>query len=315
MNGGTPREVLEDVFYASWAPNGEDLAVVHGSASGRHQLEYPVGKTLAEASYLSFVKVSPGGDLVAVAEWEHTTRMFSIRVIDSKGGKRTLVSGLPQVYGLAWSPHGDEILYCGGPTSGQQALRAVSLDGHGRVLLPGNYYVHDVSSTGRILLEKAGERTGLLCLPRGESREREMSWLDSSGVRDISPDGQLVLFMEFGEGRGPKLGAFLRRSDGAPAVRLGDGEPLSLSEDGKSVLTLQSGPARLVLLPTGAGSPKPIPVAGVEPVGGVHLPGAKGLPRLGAAKWSADRILHRASGGRKAPADYDPRYCNRKRRR
>ncbi len=34
------------------------------------------------------------------------------------------------------------------------ALRAVSLDGHGRVLLPGNYYLHDVSSTGRILLEK-----------------------------------------------------------------------------------------------------------------------------------------------------------------
>ncbi len=50
LNGGTPREVLEDVFYASWAPNGEDLAVVHRSATGRQQLEYPVGKTLAEAA-------------------------------------------------------------------------------------------------------------------------------------------------------------------------------------------------------------------------------------------------------------------------
>ena len=37
---------------------------------------------------------------------------------------------------------------------GSLALRAVSLDGRGRVLLPGKYFLHDVSSTGRILLEK-----------------------------------------------------------------------------------------------------------------------------------------------------------------
>ena len=144
-------------------------------------------------------------------------------------------------------------------------------------LLPGNYLVHDVSSTGRILVEKSDFRTGLLCLPRGESREREVSWLNGSFVRDISPDGQRVLFTELGVGQGPKIGAFLRRSDGAPAVRLGDGFPLSLSEDGKLVLTLQSGPARLVLLPTGAGSPKPIPVAGVEPTWGEFLPGGNGF--------------------------------------
>ena len=52
LNGGTPREVLEDVFCASWAPNGEDLAVVHRSASGRHQLEYPVGKRSPKRQYL-----------------------------------------------------------------------------------------------------------------------------------------------------------------------------------------------------------------------------------------------------------------------
>ncbi len=113
-----------------------------------------------------------------------------------------------------------------------------------------------------------------MCLPRGETREREVSWLDGSVVTDISSDGQRVLFSETSESR---WGAFLRRSDGAPAVRLGDGWPLSLSADGKSVLTLQSGPARLVLLPTGAGPPKPIPVAGVEPVAGGLLPGGKGF--------------------------------------
>ena len=86
-----------------------------------------------------------------------------------------------------------------------------------------------------------------------------------------------MLFTESGESQGPKIGAFLRRSDGASAVRLGDGWPLSLSEDGRSVLAFQTGPDRLVLLPTGAGSPKPIPIAGVEPAGGMLLPGAKGF--------------------------------------
>ena len=212
-----------------------------------------------------------------MAESDSQGLEYSIRVFDSKGGKRTPVSGLSQISGLAWSPRGDEILYVGGPRRQQEALRAVSLDGRGRVLLPGKYSLHDVSSTGRILLEKWTGRSGLVCLPRGESREREVSWLDGSLVTDISSDGQLVLFAETGEGSGSKIGAFLRRSDGAPAVRLGDGWPTSLSEDGRSVLALQTGPARLVLLPTGAGSPKLIPIAGVELAGGMLLPGAKGF--------------------------------------
>ena len=292
LNGGTPREVLEDVFHASWAPNGEDLAVVRRSASGQRQLEYPVGKALAEAPLLLWVSVSPGGDLVAVADSSPPPARYNIRVFDSRGGIRTPVSGLSYINGIAWSPRGDEILYVGGPTPEQQALRAVTLNGHGRVLLPvtGGDVLHDVSATGRILLEKVVFRHDLLCLPRGESRERELSWLDGSSVTDISPDGQLVLFTEVNDGEGPKTGAFLRRSNGAPAIRLGDGWPLGLSEDGKSVLglTFQSGSAPLVLLPTGAGSPKLIPVPGVEPLRGRLLPGGKGF--LVAARRNDEQI-------------------------
>ena len=55
-----------------------------------------------------------------------------------------------------------------------------------------------------------------------------------------------------------------------------DGRPRSPRTAGRA-LTLQGGPARLVLLPTGAGSPKLIPIAGVEFAGGMLLPGAKGF--------------------------------------
>ncbi len=121
LNGGTPREVLEDVFFASWAPNGEDLAVVRRSATGQQQLEYPIGKTLAKAHDLSLVKVSPRGDLVTVSESDSSLE-YSISVFDSKGGRRTPVSGLSEIWGLAWSPRGDEILYVGGRGRQQQAL-------------------------------------------------------------------------------------------------------------------------------------------------------------------------------------------------
>ena len=83
------------------------------------QLEYPVGKTLAEAQSFWYAKVSPGGDLVAVAESD-SQGLYSICVFDSKGGRRTPVSGLSgELSGLSWSPRGDEILYVGGPTPEQ----------------------------------------------------------------------------------------------------------------------------------------------------------------------------------------------------
>ena len=41
--GGTPKEILEDVLWAEWAPDGQSLAVVR-QQGGKVRLEYPVGK-------------------------------------------------------------------------------------------------------------------------------------------------------------------------------------------------------------------------------------------------------------------------------
>src|SRR5947209_2032781 len=41
--GGTPKEILEDVFEADWSPNGKNLAIVH-VVEGQYQLEYPIGR-------------------------------------------------------------------------------------------------------------------------------------------------------------------------------------------------------------------------------------------------------------------------------
>ncbi len=138
--------------------------------------------------------------------------------------------------------------------------------------------LHDVAADGRLLLERTAFRAGMLCLSRGEQRERELAWLDRSVAEVISNDGTVVLFSEFGEAADPKEGVFLRKTDGSPAIRLGDGISQGLSSDGRWALAWKAGsPAELALLPTGAGTARKIPVEGVDPLGAFLLPNGKGL--------------------------------------
>ena len=68
IGGGAPREVLENVRSADWAPDGESLAVVR-TEGGRDTLEFPIGRVLYRAhGWLSDVNVSPEGDRVAFFE-------------------------------------------------------------------------------------------------------------------------------------------------------------------------------------------------------------------------------------------------------
>src|SRR5262249_35109080 len=61
-------------------------------------------------------------------------------------------------------------------------------------------------------------------------------------------------------------------TDGSPAVRLGDGDPSAFSPDGKWVLALtMSATPEIMLLPTGAGSPRKVAVDGIKPLGAGFL--------------------------------------------
>src|SRR5262249_11690059 len=245
-------EILEGVYEADWAPNGEDLAVVRRLPNGKKQLEYPIGTALYlgnDVNDISFPRVSPSGDLVAFSRKEGDSS-WTILTIDPVRKQRTVTQGWNELAGFAWSPKGDALIFTGGRSLDEVSIHAVSLSGRDSILVSNSndFYVEDVASNGRILAERELVQGSLLCQRPGESRERDLTWLDFSMLRDLSMDGSSVLFAEFMR---PRSGAFLRKTDGSPAIRLGDGWGWSLSPDGRWALALTDAtPVELVLLPT-----------------------------------------------------------------
>jgi tRNA A-37 threonylcarbamoyl transferase component Bud32/dipeptidyl aminopeptidase/acylaminoacyl peptidase len=264
LAGGTPRELLENVAAADWSPDASELAVVRTVADGKVQVEFPIGHKIYESSTaLASVRVSPDGDRVAF--WEGETQR-SLVIVDRTGRKSVVSAGWSPALGLAWAPGGRELWITAGRRA-LPALRAVSLNGEERVVAqaPDALRIHDVLSDGRVLALRDYGREGFACRAPDESRERDLSWFDGSSLEAISADGRTALFGEIRGGGGPQRGVYLRKTDGASAVRLADGYPEDLSPDGRWVLARSNTqPTTWVLLPVGAGIPRPLPRGNVD---------------------------------------------------
>jgi len=141
----------------------------------------------------------------------------------------------------------------------------MDLSGHRRALLrvPGHTTVYDVARDGRVLLRTDTRQLGILGMGPGEKAERDLSCLDMCSLAGISDDGSLIAADVIGESGGPNGSVYLRKTDGSPPVRLGDGQVWALSPDGKwvSAFTSQGAEKRkYVLLPTGAGEEQTISI-------------------------------------------------------
>jgi Tol biopolymer transport system component len=261
LTGGAARAVLEDVQDADWLPDGSGFAAAR-FVEGQYRLEFPVGKTVYEtAGYISDVRVSPDGRRVAFID--HPIQgddRGSIAVIDRAGEKRAIPGDYSSVQGLAWIRDGREIWFTGADRGSARALFATTPDGAPRVVarVPGSLHLADVGADGSVLLWEADSRSGVVGRARGDTADRDMSWLDWSTVPRISEDGKTLLITEEGDGGGPEYSVFMRSTAGGPAVRLGSGIGMDISPDGKWVLTVRLNPApsQFILLPTGAGEPK-----------------------------------------------------------
>jgi len=271
LSGGAPREVLENVSDADWSPDGTSLAVAH-TMNRRNRIEYPIGTVLYESEGRppANLRVSPKGDQIAFFEYDTELGDFAVTVLDTKGKKNILSRGWKAQGGLDWSPRGDEIWFDGAKPGGEPALRAVSMAGKERIVVdvPAWMVVFDVTPDGKVLVSSVDSRMGISGMAPGATQERDLSWFDASWVSDISSDGKTILFIELssGSGKSRNTSIYLRKTDGSPAVRLGEGNRPVLSPDGKWVATVFADGAKtqLMLLPTGAGEVKRIGVEGMH---------------------------------------------------
>jgi hypothetical protein len=60
---------------------------------------------------------------------------------------------------------------------------------------------------------------------------------------------------------------YLRKLDGSPPVRLGDGSPQFLSRDGRFVVAWNYARTELQVVPTGVGETRRLPLAGMQVTG------------------------------------------------
>lgn len=279
LGGGAPRPVLDSVQYADWAPDGKDFAVVRFVPESHvYRLEYPVGKVLYEtAGWISHPRFSRDGKRIAFLD--HSTfgdDKGSVAVVDLRGDRKQLSGTYGSVQGLAWSPNGDEIWFSAVKDGVYRSLFAATLGARERSLLsaPGTIDIQDALPDGRVLLAEQSERHVLMVFTPDFPQGRDFTWMDwAYGIR-FSADGKQILFGDQHSGAG--YGAFLRNLDGSPAVRLGDGDPMDLSADGKwAISRTVASPNQLVLLPTGTGEARQLTHSNINHLGARWLTNEK----------------------------------------
>jgi Tol biopolymer transport system component len=289
LNGGAPREMLENVTNADWSPDGQQFVICRPEG-GQWRLEYPLGKVIATSpGWIDCPRISPDGTRIAYAEHpQHGDQLGRVVVVDT-GGRR-LFQSPPQnsVNGLAWSRQGNEVWYSG------PGIEAVSPSGKTREILQmaGPLELFDIARDGRVLIVESSQRREIRGVAPGESVERDLSWHDWSFPSDLSADGRLLLFDEQGAATGPEgYLSYIRKTDGSPAALLGRMRSLALSPDGRLILAHgNQEPPPLVIVPTGAGTPRTVATKGIAWQWGTWLPDNRRVAVLGSENGHGSRI-------------------------
>jgi eukaryotic-like serine/threonine-protein kinase len=301
LAGGAPREILADVRDADWSPDGSGLAVIH-EANGKDRIEYPIGTVLYESGgYLSDLRFSPTGD--AVAFHEHPAKWDDrggVAVVDMKRNHRILTDGYWGLEGLAWSRDGKRVIFAGAMLGGFYQVHEVSREGHAGLVLPsaGTVTVQDIATNGNWLLTRDDLFRRLMVKGRGSVKEQDMSWLDNTSLPFISDDGTLLAFDNEAADAGVNYATMLRKTDGSPAVKLGDGSIRAFSRDMRWILSVIWSPtAQLELHPTGAGESRRVDKGELESyVAAAFHPDGKRIVVCGNERGHASRCYVRPLG-------------------
>ncbi|HEU5311712.1 MAG TPA: hypothetical protein VFV24_09695, partial [Candidatus Eisenbacteria bacterium] len=270
MIGGTPRELAEDVFHADWHPNGRDLAAIR-KVGAMYQLEAPLGNVVhSTTGWMSYVRYSPDGSQISFldhpAQGGNSGHVCVIR--PGEPPRRLTTRLIPTLWRSTWRSDGKEVWYGVTGDEDGDGVFGVTLDGVVRHIYssPGFTGVDDTTAEGDALFVTVRPRMLMETSTRSEgvSASVDLSWLDWSLLRDINPEGTMVLFDENGPGGGPAGGVFIRSLNGDPPIRLSDGACSTFSEDGRFVLAGAIGRPEVWIVPTGVGRIRVLPVGNLD---------------------------------------------------
>jgi len=280
--GASVRNVLDGVSWSDWTPDGGALLIVR-RVGNEDRLEYPIGKVLYRTSgYISYPRFSRTGDRIAFLDHPVVgDNRGNVAVITLDGKKTELSRGWAGLEGLAWSADGSEVWFAGSnvgvwtlnAAGGKQGLRTVWR-------VPSNLMVHDIDRQGRVLVANAAITSTDRGLGRGEQHDHDLAvgWSDA---RAISNDGINALVTSY-TGEGDQSSAFydlyLRPMNGTPGTRIGEGEGLEFSADGKWALAMIfTTPAKLVLYGTNSEETKSVDLRGLSITGASMTPDGRFL--------------------------------------
>jgi len=277
----SPRDMAANVFDADWSPNGELAAIRRWDPrQGLTPLEFPLGHPIGGSALKTSaqrIRVARDGKRVVISEQPLIAETSRLRLVDVSGDVRDLGTW-SSMTGFSFSPDGREIWLSGARAGSGPVLWAVGLTGNARVLarFPGEPVLMDVASDGRALIAIVERRTHMTAVVDGQ--ERDLSWLGASGVRGITDDGRTIVFEDVGDAPGAARSVWIRTIDGAQATRLGEGRPLDIAPQGQWVAATNTGPpAKLVIYPTGPGTPRVLVEGAQDYPGATFLQNGRGL--------------------------------------
>ena len=203
----------------------------------------------------SNVRVSPDGSIAAVTE-DNVSGGGWLTFVDRKGQAKRMSGEFSGIgCGLVWTGTGNEAWFTASEVGLNFGIHGVTRGGVQRVVHRGlgSQCIQDLARDGRALMLQEWGRAGMVTLAPGEQRERELSWFDWATPNSLSADGRMVSFTESGAGAGPDPSAFVRLTDGSPAIRIAKGQAGGISPDGTHMLLTDEDRQALKVVPIGAG--------------------------------------------------------------